>query len=113
MGNTWSQDKMSYSVLFITCPNFKSAKKITSHLLKKKLAACVNILPVIKSEYWSKGKIASHSEVLLIVKTKTSLYKRIEKEVKKLHPYTVPEIISFKIDKGNKDYLDWISEVTK
>jgi len=104
---------MSYTILFITCPNFKSAKKITEHLLKKKLVACVNILPVIKSEYCWKGKIESHSEVLMIVKTKASLYKQIEKEVEKLHPYTVPEIISFKIDKGNEDYLDWISEVTK
>ena len=104
---------MTHSVLLITCPNFKSAKKITEHLLKERLVACVNILPVIKSEYWWKGKIESHSEVLMIIKTKTSLYKRIEKEVKKLHPYTVPEIISFKIDKGNKDYLDWISDVTK
>lgn len=104
---------MTYSVFFITCPNFKSAKKITEHLLKKKLVACVNILPVIKSEYWWKDKIENHSEVLMIVKTKTNLYNQIEREVKKLHPYTVPEIISFKIDKGNKDYLNWISEVTK
>lgn len=104
---------MTYSVLFVTCPNMKSAEIISDVLLKKKLVACVNILPVTKSEYWSKGKIESHSEVLMIVKTKTNLYSQIEKEVKKLHPYTVPEIISFKIDKGNKDYLNWISEVIK
>jgi len=104
---------MSYSVLFITCPNFKSAKKITRHLLKEKLVACVDILPVIKSEYWWKGKIESHPEVLMIVKTKSKLYKQIEKEVKKLHPYSVPEILAFEIDKGNNDYLNWISSVTK
>ena len=104
---------MTYSVLFVTCPDMKSTEKISDALLKKKLAACVNILPIIKSEYWWKGKIKNHSEVLMIVKTKTSLYNQIEKEVKKLHPYTVPEIISFKIDKGNEDYLNWISEVAK
>lgn len=104
---------MSYSILFIACPNLKSAKRISQHLLKEKLVACVNILPVIKSEYWWKGKIESHSEVLMIVKTKTDLYQHVEKEVKKLHPYTVPEIISFEIDRGNKDYLNWISEATK
>lgn len=104
---------MSYTILFVTCPNLKSAKKITRHLLKEKLVACVNILPVIKSEYWWKGKIESRSEVLMIVKTKINLYSQIEKEVKKLHHYTVPEMISFKIDKGNKDYLNWISEVVK
>ena len=104
---------MSYSILFVTCPDSRSARKISDSLLKKKLVACVNILPVIKSEYWWKGKIESHSEVLMITKAKTKLYDVIEKEVKKLHPYTVPEILAFKIDKGNKDYLDWISEVTK
>lgn len=104
---------MSYSILFITCPNSKSARKITEHLLKKKLVACVNMLPVIKSEYWWKGKIERHSEVLMIVKTKTNLYKQIEKDIKKIHPYTVPEILLVKIDKGNKNYLDWISSVTR
>ncbi len=113
MGNARSNDKLSYSVLFITCPNYKSAKKISQHLLKKKLVACVNILPVIRSEYWWKDKIENHSEVLMILKTKTKLYSQIEKEVKRMHPYNVPEIISFKIDKGNKDYLNWISEVIK
>ena len=101
------------SVIFITCPNFKSASKITDNLLEKKLVACVNIIPKIKSAYWWKGKILKHSEVLMIMKAKTKLYDVIEKEVKKLHPYTVPEILAFKIDRGNKDYLDWISEVTK
>ncbi|MEM5797195.1 MAG: divalent-cation tolerance protein CutA [Candidatus Aenigmatarchaeota archaeon] len=104
---------MGYSILFATCPNFKSAKKISKNLLNKKIVACVNILPIIKSEYWWKGKIESHSEVLMIMKTKTNLYKQVEKEVKKMHSYTIPEIISFKIDKGNKDYLDWISSVMK
>lgn len=103
---------MTYSVLFVTCPNLKTARKISASLLKKKLVACINILPIVKSEYWWKSKIESHSEVLMIMKTKTNLYNRIEKEVKKLHPYDVVEIISFKIDKGNKDYLDWISKVT-
>ena len=104
---------MTHSIILITSPNFKSAKKITDHLLNEKLVACVSILPIIKSKYWWKGKIESHSEVLMILKTKTNLYKEIEKEVKNLHPYTVPEIISFKIDKSNKDYLNWISGVTR
>ncbi len=104
---------MTYSIIFITCPDFKSAKKVSQSLLKGKLVACVNVLPIIKSMYWWESKLESHSEVLMVVKTKTNLYKQIEKEVKKLHPYTVPEIISFKIDKGNKDYLDWISDVIK
>lgn len=103
---------MSYIFLFITCPNYKSADKISETLLKKKLIACANLLP-IKSKYWWKNKMEKHSEILMILKTKTGLYSPVEKEVKKLHPYDAPEIISFKINKGNKDYLNWISSVTK
>ncbi|MBI2084782.1 MAG: divalent-cation tolerance protein CutA [Candidatus Aenigmarchaeota archaeon] len=104
---------MTYSILFVTCPNLKSAGKISRHLLNEKLVACVNILPVIKSEYWWKGKIQSHSEVLMIIKTRSELYQKVEKEIKRLHPYKIPEVISFKVHKGNKDYLNWISEVTE
>jgi len=103
---------MTYSILFIACPNYKSADKISEVLLKKKFIACVNTLS-IKSKYWWEGKVEKHSEVLMILKTKTTFYSQVEKEIKKLHPYDVPEIISFKIDKGNKAYLNWISEVTK
>lgn len=103
---------MNYIFLFVTCPNYKSADKISVTLLKKRLIACANILP-IKSKYWWRGKIAKQSEVLMILKTKTKLYQQIKNEIEKLHPYDVPEIISFKINKGNKKYLNWISSVTK
>ncbi len=103
---------MTHSFLFVTCPNHKYAEKISEILLKKKLIACANLLPT-KSKYWWKGRIEKHLEVLMILKTKTKLYSRIKNEIKRLHPYDSPEIISFKIDKGNKDYLNWISEVVK
>jgi len=103
---------MSYTFLFVTCSNYKSADKISEALLKKRLIACVNILPV-KSKYWWKNKIEMKLEVLMILKTNTKLYQQIKNEIEKLHPYDVPEIISFKINKGNKKYLNWISEVVK
>lgn len=103
---------MTYSVLFVTCPNYKTAYKISEVLLKKKLIACVNMIAV-KSKYWSGNKIEKHSEVLMILKTKNALYSEMEKEIKKLHPYKIPEIISFKVTKGNKNYLNWISSVTR
>ncbi len=104
---------MTYGILLVTCPNFKLADRISESLLKKKLIACANILPAIKSKYWWKGKLEKHSEVLLILKTKSSLHPKIEREIKRLHSYDAPEIIFIKIDKANKDYSNWISDVTK
>ncbi len=102
---------MSPSILFVTCPNYKSADKISEVLLKKKLIACAKVSSV-KSAYWWKGKMEKSSEVLMTLTARTNDYSKIEKEIKRLHPYDVPEIISFKV-KGSKDYLDWISEVVK
>lgn len=103
---------MTYSILFATCPTDKSADEISEVLLKKKLAACVK-LSSVQSRYWWEGKIEKHPEVLMTVLTKTNLYEQIEKLIKKMHPYNVPEIISFKIDNGNRTYLNWVSSVTK
>jgi periplasmic divalent cation tolerance protein len=102
-----------YCIVFVTCPNDKKAEKIANVLLKKKLVACVNITPKIKSLYWWENKIEKSNEVLMIIKTKSKLFKKVEKEIKKIHPYEVPEIISIKIEKGLKKYLNWVKEVTK
>lgn len=100
-------------MVFVTCPNNKVAENIANILLKKKLAACVNIIPKIKSLYWWEGKVEKGNEILIIIKTKSELFKKVENEVKRNHPYKVPEIVSVKIDKGFKKYLNWIEEVTK
>lgn len=97
-----------YIVVFITVDGNKEAKKISGYLVRNKLAACVNIVPKISSIYWWKGKIEKSKELLLVVKTKKVIFKKLIKEVKKLHSYTVPEIISLPITGGNKDYLNWI-----
>lgn len=102
-----------YCIVFVTCPNNKVANKIANILLKKKLAACINILPKIESMYWWEGKIEKSNESLMIIKTKSGLLKKVENEIKKIHPYEVPEVISIKIDRGSEKYLNWIKRVTK
>lgn len=100
-------------VVFVTVSGNKEAKKISEYLVGKKLAACVSIIPKISSIYWWKGKIEKSKELLLVVKTKKSIFQKLIREVKKLHSYTVPEIISLPITGGNKDYLKWININTK
>lgn len=104
---------MKIAVVFITVDKKIFADKITNMLLNKKLCACINIIKNIKSFYWWKGKIEKSNEYLLIIKTKSVLIEKLIKEVKKVHPYTVPEIISYDIKKGNADYINWVIKETE
>lgn len=94
-------------VVLVTCPQ-DSGEKIAQVLLEKKLCACVNIVGKLNSLFWWQGKIETEKESLLIIKTKASLFSQLEKEVRSLHPYDVPEIISFVPEKISKPYLSWL-----
>ncbi len=100
----------SYIVVLITCPSKDEGLKIAKALLENKLAACINVIDSLDSYFWWKGKIDYAKEVLLIVKTRLDLFNKVVELVKKLHSYTVPEIIALPILAGNKDYLRWIDE---
>ena len=97
-------------VVFVTVPSRKSAKVISELLLKKKLAACVNIISGVESYFWWEGKIDRAKELLLVIKTKKGLFTRLVEAVRSEHPYSVPEIISLPIVAGNKKYLEWIND---
>ncbi len=100
----------NFVVVFVTVKSKREAEKITASLLNKKLAACVNIVPRIESVYWWKGKVERAKELLLIIKTKKSLFKKLTREIIKNHSYEVPEVISLPITGGNDRYLKWIEE---
>ena len=104
--------KKKYISIFVTVPNMKVANKITEFLVENKLVACVNIIPKIKSVYWWENKICKSNEHLLVGKTIKSNFNKIVKEIKKIHPYEVPEIVCVDIT-ANKDYLNWIKEYAK
>ena len=97
-------------VVFITTPKDKGST-IASRILEKKLAACVNISPV-ESIYWWREKLEKDEEELLIIKTTISKFEDLVEEVKKIHPYEVPEIIAFPIIACNKEYCEWIRKET-
>jgi len=77
------------------------------------LAACVNLISPIRSIYRWEGKIWDEKEWLLIIKTQKDRFEELEKKVKSLHSYSVPEIISLPISEGSSSYLRWIKESTK
>jgi periplasmic divalent cation tolerance protein len=101
-------DKDGNVVALITAWSDDEANKIAEALVKQRKAACVNILPGVRSVFWWQGSIDSEQELLLIAKTKKSKVEQIVSLVKKLHSYDTPEIIALPITGGSLDYLDWI-----
>ncbi|MGE4357081.1 MAG: divalent-cation tolerance protein CutA [Candidatus Omnitrophota bacterium] len=102
-----------YVIVFVTVSNQQEAEKIASLLVKKRLVACVNIIPEIKSIYRWKGKIERAKELFLILKSKKNLIDLLCKEIKKNHSYEVPEIIAIDIVKGYLPYLEWLKKAIK
>ena len=98
-------------MVYVTAKDQAEAKKIANHLFDKRIIACANIFP-IQSIYAWKGKVEEASEVAMIIKTRDRLVDLVMKEIDKVHSYDVPCIVCYKIDRGNKDYLDWIREET-
>ena len=102
-----------YIVTFVTCSSKKEAILIANKLLNEKLVACVNIIEGISSFFWWKGKVDKAAESLLIIKTVKKNFGKIQKTVKRIHSYDVPEIIALPIVSGSRSYLKWIDESIK
>ena len=100
-------------IVVITVPNEAVAKNISLQLIKQKLCACVNIIPKCLSVYEWNGKIKETSEQILIIKTSENKYIALEKMIKNIHPYEIPEILKFLIDGGELNYLNWIKSCLK
>jgi periplasmic divalent cation tolerance protein len=95
-------------VVLITAGSEEEAHKIAESLVKRKKAACVNIVPRVDSLFWWEDRLDSVQESLLLVKTKASLFSEIVELVKRTHSYEVPEIIALPIIAGSEDYLKWL-----
>lgn len=93
-----------------TCGSAEEADSIARALVERRLAACVNILPRLRSVYRWKGAVEQASEHLLLIKTTRALFEQLETELRALHSYEVPEIIALDITAGLEPYLAWIDE---
>jgi periplasmic divalent cation tolerance protein len=101
-----------FLVVFVTCGSEDEASKIAHALVDERLAACANIVSPIRSVYRWEGKICDEREWLLVVKTRETRFRELEKRVKSLHSYQVPEIISLPVLAGSPSYLKWLEENT-
>ena len=100
-----------YGMLLTTASSREEAQNIAQFLIDEKLAACVQLLP-IESFYSWEGRTHNAAEILLLVKTRTTLFEEAIARIKAAHSYTVPEIVAMPFSAGFAGYFDWIAEVT-
>lgn len=100
-------------VVFVTCPA-DAAPEMAQQLIESSVAACVNILPSIKSVYkWENKLTVDDGEALLVVKTNRALWADLQEKILSIHSYDVPEIICVPIVEGHQPYLDWLNKALK
>ena len=88
-------------------------KDITNTLLNNRYAACVNIIPRMRSKYVLDGRIVESREVMLLIKTSEAFEDKVYKTIKELHNYNTPEISSIETKKVDKDYAKWLESALK
>jgi periplasmic divalent cation tolerance protein len=97
-------------VIVTTVGTEEQANLVAEELVVSKSASCVNILPVHRSVYRWQGKVCEDSEFLLVIKSAEEKYEAVEKTIQELHDYELPEILAFNIARGEKGFLEWISD---
>jgi periplasmic divalent cation tolerance protein len=88
----------------------EDAHRIARALVEKGVAACVNILPGVVSVYRWKGQVEQDAELLLVIKTTAARLADLERELRAVHPYEVPELVALPIQAGSEPYLAWLGD---
>ena len=99
---------MSVRVCLCTAPDADVAAMLAKGLVEQRLAACVNILPQIRSVYRLEGAVHDDAEVLLIIKTSVSRFAEMRAWLEEAHPYDVPEVLALPVDDGASAYVKWV-----
>ena len=100
-------------VVFCTCPDTGVAASLARLLVKHRLAACVNILPEIRSIYRWQGEVQDDAECLMMIKTTQAAVKEVQRWLIEQHPYDEPEVIAVPVSEGSPGYLAWVAAETQ
>jgi periplasmic divalent cation tolerance protein len=95
-------------VVLTTVPDEQHAQRIAEALVESRLAACVTVLPKVRSVYRWQGAIERSDEIQLLIKTQLDRYGPLQSRIRELHPYDVPEILAVQVVAGLPDYVDWV-----
>ncbi len=106
------KEEIEFILVLTTVPSMEKGEEIARKLVEERVSACVTVVSSEASFYWWEGKIEKEKEFFLFIKTKRSLYKKLEELILSLHPYTVPEIIALPIFEGFEKYLNWLKKET-
>jgi periplasmic divalent cation tolerance protein len=102
-----------FIVVLVTVPDDEVAGRIAHALVSEKLAACVNVLPGVRSVYAWEGEICNEGELLCLLKTRRELFPDVRERVLALHPYQIPEIVALPLAEGSAPYLAWLRGGTR
>ena len=94
--------------LLVTAPDEETGRRIARALVEERLAACVNVLPGVRSIYRWKGAVEEASEVMLVAKTRAERTGALAARVRALHPYELPEVVALPVTDGSRAYLRWV-----
>lgn len=97
-------------VVLITAASTGEAATIGRTLVEERLAACVSVVPAVRSLFWWEGRLHEADESLLVVKTRRERYEALEARVRALHSYSVPEVLALPVESGFSGYLAWVRE---
>jgi periplasmic divalent cation tolerance protein len=99
-------------VVFCTCPP-EATEALARGVVEQRLAACVNVLPEIRSVYRWEGAVTADQEHLLVIKTTAVAFERLRDWLCEHHPYDVPEVIALPVTAGAPEYLAWVAAATR
>ena len=100
---------MAAVIVLSTADSPERAQRIASALVEQRQAACVSIVPGIRSIYRWEGRICDDAELLLVIKTTEEHFEAVRSAIRLLHSYQVPEILALRVQDGDREYLDWLS----
>ncbi len=104
------KDGREFRVVMSTAGSEDEGARIAKSLLERKLCACVNLIPKVRSFYRWEGAIQDDAEVLLIMKTTKEKLQALSDHLAEKHSYDVPEVLAVAVDRGRGSYLEWLAE---
>ncbi len=99
-------------MVFMTVPNAETGATLVRDVVGKRLAACGNLIPGVRSIYRWKGEVCDDAELLVLLKTTSDRFCALQERLMSLHPYDCPEVIQVPVTDGNPDYLAWVTSET-
>jgi periplasmic divalent cation tolerance protein len=101
---------MTACACFCACPDLPTAQRLADVLVSDGLAACVNLIPGVRSVYRWQGRMHHDDEVVLLIKTTVDRIEALNERIVSLHPYELPELIAVEVAGGSQAYLDWLAQ---